>query len=224
MDGYENLMDSFNVEPEQAEGFLTEDNYTTDISKYRGDPKYDRENLTARLKTSQVQTKDKYKTADRKRREATFARGDEDADPDKIDYGNQTMMRKSFEAQKKKIKELTEELGGYKSQTIKLGEDVEYLQERMLKNQKEHLDIINELNIKLDDCNWVIAQLRITPGKKFVTKMGGLAETFKQSKMGLALFKPKEQREKEKEERKEEREEKKKEKEKKSRANSRRNV
>jgi hypothetical protein len=52
----------------------------------------------------------------------------------------------------------------------------------------------------LDDCNWVIAQLRITPGKKFATKMGGLAETFKQSKMGIALFKPpsKEQKEKEK--------------------------
>jgi hypothetical protein len=52
----------------------------------------------------------------------------------------------------------------------------------------------------LDDCNWVIAQLRITPGKKFATKMGGLAETFKQSKMGIALFNPpsKEQKEKEK--------------------------
>jgi hypothetical protein len=137
-------MDSFNVEPEQVEGFLTEDNYTTDISKYRGDPKYDRDSLASRLKKSDIHTKDKYQTADRKRREATFARGDSEADPDKIDYGNQTMMRKSFDAQKKKIKEQGTELEIYQQQTLKLGEEVEYLQKRMLTTQKEHLEIINE--------------------------------------------------------------------------------
>jgi hypothetical protein len=137
-------MDSFNVEPEQVEGFLTEDNYTTDISKYRGDPKYDRDSLASRLKKSGVHTKDQYQTADRKRREATFARGDENTDADKIDFGNQTMMRKSFDAQKKKIKEQGAELEIYTGQTAKLEEEVEYLQGRMLVNQREHLDIINE--------------------------------------------------------------------------------
>jgi hypothetical protein len=57
--------------------------------------------------------------------------------------------------------------------------EVEDLQMGIIRNQEVNLDIVNDLNERLDTSAFMIAQLKLSGGKIGVTKIGGLAGAFK---------------------------------------------
>jgi hypothetical protein len=57
--------------------------------------------------------------------------------------------------------------------------EVEDLQMGIIRNQEVNLDIVNDLNERLDTSAFIIAQLKLSGGKIGTTKIGGLAGAFK---------------------------------------------
>jgi len=80
----------------------------------------------------------------RERREANYAKGDVNADPDKIDYSDQKMVRKAIEAKAKKIKEQATEIDIFNRENDSLKTEVEDLQGRLMTSQTQSTKIIND--------------------------------------------------------------------------------
>lgn len=77
--------------------------------------------------------------------------------------------------------------GQLRKKVIVLEREITELQEKVVKDQGSNLEIINELNEKLDENAFTIAQLKQSGGKKFATKIGAMSSTFKNSSIGKLL-------------------------------------
>lgn len=74
-----------------------------------------------------------------------------------------------------------------KEKTFENREEIDYLQSSIVCGQSVNLEIINELNERMDDAIYTIAQLKLGGGKKFTTKIGALSTTLAQSGLGGLL-------------------------------------
>lgn len=74
-----------------------------------------------------------------------------------------------------------------KEKTFENREEIDYLQSSIVCGQSVNLEIINELNERMDDAVYTIAQLKLGGGKKFTTKIGALSTTLAHSGLGGLL-------------------------------------
>ena len=163
-----------------------ETKYVT-VDKKIGDPNYTGESQGEKLDKKSHDTKDTTDTSNFSTREANFAKGDANADPDKIDYSDQKMMKRVFEAKSKKIKEQTAEIDIFDKENESLKAEVEYLTRRLIASQTQSTLIINDQNEQIDSNTVIISEQSETPHMKYKKKMKQQREKFQESKFAQSL-------------------------------------